>query len=353
MENELQIFKNEELEMEIRTLIIEGEPYFVGKDVAEILGYSNSSKAVSTHVDDEDKILEMIAHSQNGNMVKTQTALINESGLYSLILSSKLPSAKKFKRWVTSEVLPQIRKTVSALETIEFKGNIDNLVYSKDGKPITTSKCIAEVTGKEHFHILRDIREEIAKLNDIHNPNLDNEEINLIINDFKEVKYIANNGQTYTQYELGEMATMQLMLKYSTEFRARFILSFQKMKQSLNNMFKAKLIESVLPQDNRNRQYVYIIKNPLNETIKIGVANDVEKRMKQLQTGAGIELELIYKSLICSNAFSIEKDVHKHFENYRTFGEWFKINPTDVINFLEKQTFVLKSEFVKYVSLAY
>lgn len=111
MKNELQIFKNEELEMEIRTLIIEGEPYFVGKDVAEILGYSNSSKAVSTHVDDEDKILEMIAHSQNGNMVKTQTALINESGLYSLILSSKLPSAKKFKRWVTSEVLPQIRKT--------------------------------------------------------------------------------------------------------------------------------------------------------------------------------------------------------------------------------------------------
>ena len=107
--NDLQIFKNEEFG-EIRTLTINNEPYFVGKDVAEILGYSNSSKAVSTHVDDEDKIMEMIAHSQNGNMVKTQTALINESGLYSLILSSKLPAAKKFKRWVTSEVLPQIRK---------------------------------------------------------------------------------------------------------------------------------------------------------------------------------------------------------------------------------------------------
>lgn len=349
MENELQIFKNEELEMEIRTLIIEGEPYFVGKDVASILGYTKARNAIARHVDKEDKKDAPIQGDLGGTQKMT---VINESGLYSLILSSKLPSAKKFKRWVTSEVLPQIRKTVSALETIEFKGNIDNLVYSKDGKPITTSKCIAEVTGKEHFHILRDIREEIAKLNDIHNPKLDNEEISLIINDFKEIKYIANNGQTYTQYELGEMATMQLMLKYSTEFRARFILSFQKMKQSLNNMFKAKLIESVLPQDNRNRQYVYIIKNPLNETIKIGVANDVEKRMKQLQTGAGIELELIYKSLICSNAFSIEKDVHKHFENYRTFGEWFKINPTDVINFLEKQTFVLKSEFVKYVSLA-
>lgn len=119
-DNMIEIFKNEEFG-EIRTLTINNEPYFVGKDVASILGYSNSSKAVSTHVDDEDKILKMIAHSQNGNMVKTQTALINESGLYSLILSSKLPTAKKFKRWVTSEVLPSIRKHGAYMteETIE------------------------------------------------------------------------------------------------------------------------------------------------------------------------------------------------------------------------------------------
>ena len=109
MNNEIEIFKNEEFG-QVRTMLINNEPYFVGKDVAEILGYSNSSKAVSTHVDDEDKIMKMIAHSQNGNVVKTQTALINESGLYSLMLSSKLPNAKKFKRWVTSEVLPSIRK---------------------------------------------------------------------------------------------------------------------------------------------------------------------------------------------------------------------------------------------------
>ena len=107
--NNIEIFKNEEFG-EIRMVMVNNEPYFVGKDIASILGYSNSSKAVSTHVDDEDKILKMIAHSQNGNMVKTQTALINESGLYSLILSSKLPNAKKFKRWVTSDVLPSIRK---------------------------------------------------------------------------------------------------------------------------------------------------------------------------------------------------------------------------------------------------
>ena len=95
---------------DLRVTIIDGQPWFVGKDVAEKLGYSNASKAVIKHVDDEDKIKQMIAHSQNGNVVKTQTTLINESGLYSLILSSKLPEAKQFKRWVTSEVLPSIRK---------------------------------------------------------------------------------------------------------------------------------------------------------------------------------------------------------------------------------------------------
>ena len=109
--NEIQIFKNEEFG-DIRTVTIDGETWFVGKDVAEALGYSNASKAVSVHVGDEDRVLKVIeADSQNGNVVKTQTALINESGLYALIFGSKLESAKRFKHWVTSEVLPSIRKT--------------------------------------------------------------------------------------------------------------------------------------------------------------------------------------------------------------------------------------------------
>ena len=109
--NELQVFNSSEFG-NIRTIIIDNEPYFVGIDIANVLGYSNASKAVSVHVDKDDRRKEMIAHSQNGNTV-TETTVINESGLYSLILSSKLPSAKKFKRWVTSEVLPSIRKTGS------------------------------------------------------------------------------------------------------------------------------------------------------------------------------------------------------------------------------------------------
>lgn len=103
--SELQIFKNQEFG-EIRSLEINGEPYFVGKDIANILGYERSDNAIRSHVEEEDKLTHQISASgQMRNMT-----IINESGLYSLIMSSKLPIAKKFKRWVTSDVLPQIRK---------------------------------------------------------------------------------------------------------------------------------------------------------------------------------------------------------------------------------------------------
>ena len=108
--NKLEIFKNQDFG-EIRAISINDEPYFVGKDVAMILGYINPRKAVIDHVDDDDKKDGVTIRDSIGREQKP--VLINESGLYSLILSSKLPNAKKFKRWVTSEVLPEIRKTGS------------------------------------------------------------------------------------------------------------------------------------------------------------------------------------------------------------------------------------------------
>ena len=115
--NDLQIFKNEQFGS-MRTLEINGEPWFVGKDVAEVLGYAKARNAIAAHVDSEDKKDAPI----QGDLGGTQTmTLINESGLYSLILSSKLPTAKEFKRWVTSEVLPSIRKhgAYMTTETLE------------------------------------------------------------------------------------------------------------------------------------------------------------------------------------------------------------------------------------------
>ena len=100
-----QIFKNAEFG-QIRTCMVNGETYFVGKDVASALGYTNPQKAIRDHIDEEDKLGERIVQSGQAR----ETIVINESGLYALILSSKLDSAKRFKRWVTSEVLPAIRQ---------------------------------------------------------------------------------------------------------------------------------------------------------------------------------------------------------------------------------------------------
>ena len=124
-ENKIEIFKNEEFGT-VRTLTIDGEPYFVGKDVAEALGYTNTKKALGDHVDEEDKRIIQRSHfvTLENNLPKEVfpvnfvdatipnrgLTVINESGVYALVFGSKLPNAKKFKHWVTSEVLPSIRK---------------------------------------------------------------------------------------------------------------------------------------------------------------------------------------------------------------------------------------------------
>ncbi|MBU6716507.1 ORF6C domain-containing protein [Staphylococcus aureus] len=118
---ELQTFNFEELP--VRTLEVDGEPYFVGSDIAKILGYQKPQNAIATHVDLEDKTTTLIQGT--GSNYKSNAVIINESGLYSLIFSSKLENAKRFKRWVTSEVLPTLRKT-GAYQT----------------KPLTTSEQI-------------------------------------------------------------------------------------------------------------------------------------------------------------------------------------------------------------------
>lgn len=103
--NEVQLFNFEN--HDVRSLLINSEPWFVGRDVAEVLGYADTNQAIRKHVDNEDRLTRRF----DGTGQSRDMTIINESGLYSLVLSSKLPSAKKFKRWVTSEVLPALRKT--------------------------------------------------------------------------------------------------------------------------------------------------------------------------------------------------------------------------------------------------
>ncbi len=170
--NEVQLFNFEN--HEVRSLLINSEPWFVGKDVAEALGYSKARNAIATHIDSEDKKYAPIQGTLGGVQEMT---VINESGLYSLVLSSKLPSAKKFKRWVTSEVLPALRKTgqyqVKELSGSELMARAlieaQNVLAAKD-KQIEQMKpkvVFADAVATSHTSILVGELAKILKQNGI------------------------------------------------------------------------------------------------------------------------------------------------------------------------------------------
>ena len=166
--NELQLFNFEG--NEVRTLKIDEEPLFVGKDVAEILGYSNPRKALKDHVDEEDKKDRITIHD---NIERDQQpTLITESGLYSLICSSKMPKAKKFKHWVTSEVLPAIRKNgayqlpQTPEEQLQLTMKVTNRLVGrvdKVEKDIKHIKDTAEVDEQERYQLLQERTARVMK----------------------------------------------------------------------------------------------------------------------------------------------------------------------------------------------
>lgn len=170
--NELQVFKNQEFGS-VRTLVIDNEPWFVGKDVADVLGYADTNQAIRKHVDNEDRLTRRF----DGTGQSRDMTIINESGLYSLVLSSKLPSAKKFKRWVTSEVLPALRKTgqyqVKDLSGSELMAKAlieaQNVLAAKD-KQIEEMKpkaLFADAVATSHTSILVGELAKILKQNGI------------------------------------------------------------------------------------------------------------------------------------------------------------------------------------------
>jgi anti-repressor protein len=148
--DELKIFENPAFG-KVRVVEQGGEPWFVGKDVAEILGYSNTPKAIRDHVDDEDKLAERIVLSGQNREV----AIINESGLYSLILSSKMPKAKEFKRWVTAEVLPAIRKT---------GGYIAGSEKMSDAELMAKAVLVAQATIKERDARIAELESDTQRM---------------------------------------------------------------------------------------------------------------------------------------------------------------------------------------------
>ena len=159
--NKLEIFKNQDFG-EIRAISINDEPYFVGKDVAMILGYTNPRKAVIDHVDDDDKKDGVTIRDSIGREQKP--VLINESGLYSLILSSKLPNAKKFKRWVTSEVLPEIRKNGSYTKAPKSFKEALFLAYKQQDKIEELEKTKAWIGNKREAQAMNIASQKVKEV---------------------------------------------------------------------------------------------------------------------------------------------------------------------------------------------
>ena len=225
MTNQIQVFNNTEFG-NIRTLEINGEPFFVGKDVATALGYERPDNAIRNHVDGEDKLTHQISASgQNRTMY-----IINESGLYSLIFASKLPSAKRFKRWVTSEVLPMIRKT--------GKYSVPDTADEAEQPPVSLqermeiAKLIAK-TPKNRLHMVAKIFEpvlgvEITPQIDISPTEIDPEEATEIIVEFIE----SYDNSILREFEDGSKALNNKLFK---DFLGKRKVNFYKLTKILAN----------------------------------------------------------------------------------------------------------------------
>lgn len=239
------------------------------------------------------------------------------------------------------------KKQAQALRELSFISytHPEGLIFSVAGELHTTSQVLAKVSGKKHYHILRDIEEEKQEL--LANPNLDWPIKDRILKGFKETTYKDTQGKARTAYQLSEEAFLQMSLRYSSEVRARFVVAFTSYRDTIVNLYKARVLEKVVPQISTSRSFIYIIREEGKGRLKIGISNNPEKRLKTLQTGSAEDLTLLYTSLVCSNSLEIEANVHEHFKEYLVRGEWFsnELEPIKIIKYLESQTYVLESDF--------
>ena len=230
MQTEIQIFKNEQFG-EIRIMVDgKGEPWFAGKDVAEMLGYKKSRNALMAHVDADDKKDALIQGPLGGPQNMT---IINESGLYSLILASKLPQAKAFKRWVTSEVLPQIRKTGGYIPTRDAQGR-----QLSEQEVLTLANRIAQRTVKQKNMAADNClsASEVAKLVGLG----DAKQLNSMLVDRGVIKWTGGRYRLTPDYEGRGLAQDRFFLYRSLEGEQKersYLVWTERGKQFIHDRF--------------------------------------------------------------------------------------------------------------------
>ena len=246
--NEITVFNNDEFGS-IRTWVVDDEPWFVGKDIATILGYAKPENAIANHVDDEDKTSTLIQGS--GSNYKSKAILINESGLYSLILSSKLPSAKKFKRWVTGEVLPSIRKTGSygkPMSQLEIAQYSINLLIEQERK----MKALEAQQG-EQVKRLDIIDSRLEVLNGVHIEGTGRDRLNAMVR-----AYVVKKGISYAE------GWKDFKKAYNYAFRTRLGVLLTNYANK-NNLKSKPTIPRFLERTNRLDEGLRVAEKMLNE----------------------------------------------------------------------------------------
>jgi antA/antB antirepressor domain protein len=194
---------------------------------------------------------------------------------------------------------------------------------------------------------LKDNKVFISELN---LSNLVKEPINSKLEDpmFKDLLKEGNHIQKDDEENriLDELATILILKDYPFNILYKYLKEYLTLKDSLIDIYKLNVIDNILPEYKGERRYVYIIQNTSTKNIKIGVATNPSDRLSQLQTGSDVDLKLIYTSGVCSNSFEIESTCHNHFKESHVRGEWFKVEPSEAISFLESQKFVLTSNIL-------
>ena len=234
-------------------------------------------------------------------------------------------------------------KILKSVERLEFKGEIDGIVFSRNGEGYTSSKIIASKFEKHHSDVIRAIDSILSK-------SMNNAKINEFTrHNFELAEYVSKTGKLRKFYNITEQGFFALEFtgEKAMGFKINFINAFFCMREAIKDRFKAEMVKSVFPEIILKRQFVYIIGNEDNSYLKIGVSNDVSKRLKQLQTGSWSKLSVLYKSMVCSNAFNIETIVHNKIDSENIRGEWYDISFDDAVSLIEKENVILNTSLLK------
>lgn len=316
---------------DIRTVVDnDGNPWFVGKDVAEALGYIDTADAIRRHCKKVNKI------SQQGDTPKSppiNILIISEYDVYRLIMRSNLPDAEKFQDWVVEEVLPSIRKT-GLFANIPICYNNSNILQI-GGELFTTTLNIAEIFKKDHYDVIRNFKDAIDEIRKITENYRQPTKTNFI---FEADVYTDKQGRLQNCYRVNRPLFNYVVLNYTGDKANKYRMLFIEQFEEMDSYLKLQLSKQLIYQKESD-QAVYVIKNEQTGLIKIGVAKDPESRMNTLSNQSGCDLQMVFCTPKCKNAYEIEQNIHKLFLKNRERGEWFNIDESEVVEEIKTHSF--------------